>query len=316
MNFLNNFIISAAEFVLSIWEGTKDILLAFGSLLDSILNPILSLLLLLLNPISNFLGDVVYTILSPLPVWFGITFISIVTGVVMLIAFRDLSNQDAIGRAKDDIKANLLAMKLFKDELRVVFMSQLNLLGAIFRLQRYVLTPVLWMTLPMLLGLAQMGVRYQWRPLQPGEPVIIKAWHGETLSDSHEHNVRLTSGSDILVEAGPVSGGGVTTWRVSGSKAGVHVLQLHVGDQTIEKQLVISEDFERVSALRPAGHWFDQLLHPVESALPSDSPVQSIEIVYPHIDSWIYGADYWVIYFFVVSMAAALILKPVFNVKF
>lgn len=308
--------IGVAEFILSLWEGIKDIFASIGSLLDTILNPILSLIFLVLNPIGTFFGDVVYAILSPLPVWFGITFISIVTGVVMLIAFRDLSNQDAIGRAKDDIKANLLAMKLFKDELRVVFQSQVRLLGAIFRLQRYVLTPVLWMTLPMLLGLAQMGIRYQWRPLQPGEPVIIKAVLHESLANQHEPDVQLTSKSEITVEAGPVTGGGVTTWRISGTETGRHTLKILVEGQVIVKQLVVGNGFERVSALRPSRHWFDQLLHPVESALPTDSPVQSVEIVYPHIDSWVYGADYWVIYFFVVSMAAALILKPMFNVKF
>ena len=300
------------------WEGIKDIAVYVGSLLNSLLNPVLSLLLLVLNPISNFLGDVVYTILSPIPVWAGITIISIVTGVVMLIAFRDLSNQDAIGRAKDDIKANLLAMKLFKDELRVVFQSQIRLLGAIFRLQRYVLTPVLWMTLPMLLGLAQMGVRYQWQPLKTNETAIIKAVLNEKLSNLQTLDIKLTvqSESQIAIEAGPVTGGGVTTWRVSGSKAGLHALQIHVNDKIIEKQLVISDEFERVSALRPSKHWVDQLLHPIESALPADSLVQSVEIDYPHMDSWIHGADYWVIYFFVVSMAAALILKPVFNVRF
>lgn len=308
--------IGVAEFILSLWEGIKDIFAAIGSLLDAVINPVLSLLLLVLNPISNFLGDVGYAILSPLPVWFGITIISIVTGVVMLIAFRDLSNQDAIGRAKDDIKANLLAMKLFKDELRVVFQSQVRLLGAIFRLQRYVLTPVLWMTLPMLLGLAQMGIRYQWRPLQPDEPVIIKAVLHESLANLHEPDVQLTSESTIIVEAGPVTGGGVTTWRISGTETGRHTLKILVEGQVIEKQLVVGNGFERVSALRPSRHWIDQLLHPVESALPSDSLIQSVEIVYPHIDSWICGADYWVIYFFVVSMAAALILKPVFNVRF
>ena len=78
--------------------------------------------------------------------------LSILTGVLALVAFRYASNQDGIGRAKDDIKANLLALKLFKDDLRVTVLSQLRIMWAIARLQRYVLTPVILLTLPMLLG--------------------------------------------------------------------------------------------------------------------------------------------------------------------
>ena len=74
--------------------------------------------------------------------------------------------------------------------------------------------------------------------------------------------------------------------------------------------------FERVSELRSSPSWTAQLFHPVERPLPGDSPVRSIEIGYPGRDSWLYGPDWWVLTFFVVSMAAAMILAPVFKVRF
>ena len=314
MDVLNSVLIHGAEAVLWVWDLLSTFFgWLFGSL-DAILNPILSPLLAILNPIGTAVGDVVYSLLGPFPVWLGLTVISAVTGVVMLIGFRRLSNQAAIGNVKDEIKANLLALKLYKDELRVTFQSQARLLWAIVRLQRYVLTPVLWMALPMLLALAQMGIRYQWRPLRPGERTLIKMRFAPGAGKSAEGSIEPHAG--LAMEVGPVPGGDLCVWPIRGGVPGRHTLRFHIADETIEKELVVSEAFERVSALRPSGRWTDQLFHPVERRLPAESKVRSIEILYPSVDSWVHGADYWVVYFFVVSMGVGLVLAPVFRVRF
>jgi len=314
MDFVNSVLIYAAEAVLWGWEILSTFFGWLFGTLDAILNPILSPLLAFLNTIWTWLGDVVFAVLSPFPVWIGLTVISAVTGVVMLIAFRHTSNQKAIGKVKDDIKANLLALKLYKDELRVTFLSQARLLWAIVRLQRYVLTPVLVMALPMLLTLAQMGIRYQWRPLRTGEQTLIKMHFAPGAGKSVEVSIEPHPG--LVVEVGPVPGGDLCVWRVRGGAPGRHTLQFHVTGETIEKELVVGDGFERVSALRPNARWTDQLFHPVERRLVDVSPVRSIEILYPNVDSWVYGADYWVLTFFIVSMVVALILAPVFKVRF
>ena len=300
--------------VLGAWEAVAAGAVWVWHGIDYVLQPILSPLLSVLNPVCTFLGDVVYAVLSPFPPWVGITVLSIVTGVVMLIAFRYTSNQDAITRVKDEIKANLLALKLYKDELRVVFTSQIKLVWAILKLQRYVLTPVLVMLLPMLLGLAQMGVRYQWRPFRVGETVLVKAEVPEGATGAP--TVELEAGDGVRVEAGPLAGEIDVAWRLRGEAQGRHSLRFVAGGVAIEKELVVDDGFDRVSALRPGPVWTDQLLHPVERPIDGNAAIRSISIEYPSVDSYIYGANYWVLYFFIVSMAVALILKPVFKVKF
>ena len=314
MDFINSVLIYGAEAVLWVWDLLSTFFGWLFGALDAILNPILSPLLAFLNPICTWLGDVVYAVLSPFPVWAGLTVISAVTGVVMLIAFRHTSNQKAIGKVKDDIKANLLALKLYKDELRITFLSQARLLWAIVRLQRYVLTPVLVMALPMMLALAQMGIRYQWRPLRSGEQTLIKMHFAPGAGKSVEVSIEPHPG--LVVEVGPVPGGDLWVWRVRGGTPGRHTLKFHVAGKTLEKELVVGDGFERVSVLRPSGRWTKQLFHPVERRLAAESKVRSIEILYPSVDSWVRGADYWVVTFFIVSMVAALILAPVFKVRF
>ncbi len=314
METLNNLLLGSGDLALSAWEAIKAFFVIVFGAIDTYLGPVLSPLFGVLNPICTTLGDAMYAVLSPFPAWLGITFISAVTGVFMLIAFRYTSNQDAIIRVKDEIKAHLLALKLFKEDLRTVLLSQLRLLWAIAKLQRYVLTPVVIAMLPMLLLLAQMGVRYQWRPVREGEPFVL------TMTVDSERvdpvSVTMSEHPGIDVVAGPVPGSGVVAWQLAGREPGRHELVFDVGGVRVEKQIVVGHGLERVSALRPGASWLDRMLHPVERPLPAGGPVESIEVVYPSVDSYICGADWWILYFFVVSMAVALIFKPVFHVKF
>lgn len=286
----------------------------FWAGLDTLLNPLLSPIVAVLNRASTLIGDLVYAVLGPLPVWLGLTLISAAAGVVMLIAFRYLSNQEGIARAKDKISANLLAIKLYKDELRVMFKAQWGLLCGIARLQWYMLTPVVIMLVPMMLGLAQMAMRYQWRPVRPAETVLIRM----RLDGDREapRSVDLESSLGFVVDAGPVPGGGLIVWRGHGGAPGRHTLAFRIDGTVVTKELVVGDSFERVSAVRPGASWTTQLLHPGESRLPADTPVRSIEILYPSVESLISGADWWVLYFFVVSMITALLLRPVFRVTF
>ena len=49
--------------------------------------------------------------------------VSVVTGLVMVVVFRYTSDQKAIRSAKDKLKAHLLAVRLFQDQLPVVLRS-------------------------------------------------------------------------------------------------------------------------------------------------------------------------------------------------
>lgn len=310
----SEFLVSSGTAIRDWGESALDGIAAAAVWVSDGLNPLLSGALSLLNPICNAIGSGCYAVLGVVPPWFGITLISVVLGIVMLVAFGKFSNQERIGRAKDDIKANLLALKLFKDELGVVFSAQVKILWAICRLQRYVLTPVLLLTPPMLLLLAQMGVRYQWRPLEVGEVAIVEAALSEE-ANGNAFSLSAASGG-VAIEAGPVAGDGTVAWRVLADEPGRYELSLKAGGESVTKELVVGRPGDRVSALRPAGVWYDQLLHPVERALPANGAIRSIELSYPPLESYVYGSDWWILYFFVVSMATALVFKPFFKVRF
>ncbi len=316
MTFFERTLIQVAEAILAFWAFVKTLFGWIGSGLETILQPVMSPLLRLLNPLCTAVADVVYKLFSPFPPWVGLVLISALAGVVMLIAFRFLSNQAGIARAKDDIKANLLALKLFKDDLRVALRAQARIMWALLRLQRYILVPVLWMALPTMLLLSQMAMRYQWRPFVPGDAILLKVQSpsASELSDS----ASIDPHSGVTVEVGPIGDGDDVSWRLRAIQPGRHAIKIHFDPTTVEKEIVVGSPVQRVSPVRPDSRWTAQLLYPIEPVISSDQkkPLESIEIAYPELKSRIYGSDYWVLTFFIVSMLTAILLKPLFKVRF
>jgi hypothetical protein len=310
---VNWLLIHLGDAALWLWGALKTVAATGWDALNVVLNPVLSRVLAVVNPVCTVLADGVYALLSPLPVWLGLTVLSAVTGVVMLVAFRYTSNQKAIGRARDDITANLLALKLFKDEVGVTFRALGRIFGALGRLQWHMLRPLLILLLPMLLLLGQMGTRYQWRPLHPGERTLIRMRLAPGAGDVQ---AELEPGPAALVEAGPVPGGGELVWRIRAGQPGRGLLQFKVNGVSLEKEIVVGDTFQRVSAERLGSRWTAQILHPTEPLLPAGAPVVALEIGYRGVHSYVYGETWWIAYFFVISMAAALVFKPVFRVRF
>lgn len=323
MTFFERALLAIAGGVLGLWTLVKAFLGWVWGGLDAVLNPILSTLLRWLNPLCTAIADGVYRILSPLPPWVGLVLISAIAGVVMLIAFRYLSNQVGISRAKDDIKANLLALKLFKDDLRVALRAQVRIMWALLRLQRYILVPVLWMALPTMLLLSQMAMRYQWRPFAPGEPILLKV-HADTpqLGGTSTYrdlgHTKLIVPTGVEIEVGPLADPDDTAWRLRATQPGRHQLTIQTDPEIGSKEVVVGLPGQRVSPVRPGPRWIEQLLYPIEPVIDADSGFSSysVDVAYPELKSRIYGSDYWVLTFFIVSMLTAILLKPLFNVRF
>ncbi len=264
----------------------------------------------------NALGRFLLAPIAVLPGWLSNTIISAVTGIILLIIFKYTSNQRAIGRVRDDIKANMLALKLFKDSISVTLQAQGRVFRGAFLLLFYAVRPMLVMIVPVSLLLAQMGLWYQYRPLLPGEEAVVTV----KLNDNIETpwpivSIEPTPAAEVTI--GPVrvfSKHGIH-WKIKAIENGSHGLIFHVDGEQFDKELAVGDGFMRVSAERPGWHWADILLHPCEKPFDPDSAVRSISIDYPRRLSRTSGTDWWLIYFFVASLVFALIFKPFLKVR-
>ena len=269
-----------------------------------------------LNAGANVLGRWLLAPIGVLPGWLSATFVAAATGVVLLVVFKYTSNQRAIKRVKDDMKANLLALKLFKDSALVALRAQGGILVSAIRLTAFSVVPMLVMAVPVLLILGQLALWYQSRPLRVGENAVLTLkLNGNP--DSSWPDVRLQPTDAIETMIGPVQvrSQREICWNIQARANGYHRLVFQVGEQIGDKELAIGEGFMRVSTLRPGWRWSDTLLHPSEKPFGPDSPIQSIELDYPKRSSWTSGTDSWVIYWFAVSMVAALCFRRFLNVN-
>jgi hypothetical protein len=268
-----------------------------------------------LNAVANALGGPLFAPVALLPGWLSATIVSVVTGILLLAVFKYTSNQRAIKRVRDDIDANMLALKLFKDSTAVSLRAQGRLLAGAGRLFVLAIVPMLVMIVPVALLLGQLSLWYQARPLQVGEETVLTLKLGGN-SGSPLPAVTLQPSDAVEVAAGPVHipSQRELCWRLVARRAGEHRLRLQVGDQSHDKDLAIGEGFLRVSPLRPGWDWMAMLENPWEPPFRPGSAVQSIELVYPDRSSWTSGTNWWIGYWFVVSFIAAFAFRDALGV--
>ncbi|HEY0981507.1 MULTISPECIES: hypothetical protein [unclassified Schlesneria] len=274
-----------------------------------------------LNQIANTCGQVLLAPLHLLSELTGMVFVSVVSGLLLLIAFKYTSNQSAIKRVRDGIKADMLALSLFKDSMFVSLRSQFRIVLGAFKLIALSLVPILCMVVPVTLLLGQLSLWWQHRPLLRGEEAVVtlrlKPLTSSVDSRPAWPSVEFNPAPAAAVTVGPVriSSQREICWNVRASADGYHLLQFLVDGQTFAKEIAIGERVMRVSQQRPEQTWMAMLTHPAEAAFDASSPVQSIEIQYPTRTSRGTGGQLWPVYWFIASSIVAYSLRGVFRVQ-
>jgi len=269
-----------------------------------------------LNAAANALGEWLLAPVAVLPGWLSATLVAAITGVLLLVVFKYTSAQRAIKRVRDDINANLLALKLFKESARVTVRAQGRLLVGAGRLFVFALVPTVVMALPVTLILGQLSLWYQQRPLRVGEEAVVTlTLNGDAGAPFPDVSLRPTDAVETTVGPVRVLSKREVCWNVKARESGHHRLAFQVGDRAVDKELAVGDGYMRVSARRPAWVWSEALMHPREEPFPPDSPVRSVEISYPARPSWTSGTDWWVAYWFAVSLAAAFCFRRALKVN-
>jgi uncharacterized membrane protein (DUF106 family) len=242
----------------------------------------------------------------------GLLVISILTGVAMLLMFKATSNQRAIRRTRDLIRAHMLAMRLFRDEAAVVVASQKKVLRTNLTYLRYAVVPIVFILPLVVLIMVQLNLRYGPAPARPGEAVVVKVVFDGALDD----DVTLAAPEGVAVEtpALRIPYKREADWRVRPARAGEYELVVQTKEKSYAKELVVGEAaVGRVSARRVAGLWA-QLMNPGERPLSSE--LKEIEVKYPSRENRLFGLGvHWVLTFFVVSLVAAFALKGVLKTE-
>jgi hypothetical protein len=270
------------------------------------------------NSLVTGLFDVLFLPFRSLNPWWSMIFISLLTGLLMLLIFRLTSNQAGIRAIKDRIKAHLLEMRLFKDNLRVTLGSQRRILAANLKYLSYSAKPMLVMIIPLVLILVQLNVWFGYEPLAVGEPVILKVRLAGGASPM-KTELRLEASPSIRIETPPLrlESEAETDWRILPQAEGAARLTVFTSTGAYEKSVLVGGPaLARLTPVRVGPGFFEELLHPGEPALPAGGPVRSIEVAYPERRLPLLGLRlHWLVAYFALSIVLGYALKRPFRVE-
>lgn len=275
----------------------------------------------LLNAILTGLVDLLMVPLGLLPGPLVLVVWAALAGVVAGLAFRCTSNQRALRAVGDRVRANLLAMRLFKDELGVTLRCQGGLLMAAALRFWYALPALAAMLVPFVLLLVQLALRFEHRPLRPGEAAVVEL-RVDPAAWSRCQDARLEAPDGLRVETPALRDrqAHALYWRIRPQAEGRLHLRWRLDGRTIEKDVRVAGNPDRLPAVnvqRAGRGLWQRLVHAGEPALPADGPVCAVRVHYPQRSTPIFGWDVpWWLTFLVASIVIAFLLRPVLKVRF
>lgn len=244
-----------------------------------------------------------------------VVLISLVIGLLMVIVFGYTSNQKAIHAAKDQLKAHLLALRLFQDQIGVVLRSYGRIVVATGTYLRLAFKPLLFVIVPITLLIVQVDRYLGLAPVQTERTFLIKAdfAEGGALNDA---SLQLPDGLSATAPAVHVPAENEVAWRVVAHRNGKFDVSVAMSDQKVSKSVVVGCGLPRLSAIRLRGQFWERFFVSAEPALPATSAIESVEVQYPARDIAFAGMAWnWIWLFFVLSLVAGFIFKSILGIE-
>ena len=275
----------------------------------------------LANGVLRWVIDLVVLPFRGMPPIVGLTVISLVVSVGVLIAFGRLSDQAALAQVKRRIHAGVYEIRLFKDDLPTIFSAQLGILRETWTYFKLSMVPMLWTIVPIVIVVIHLQFQYGYEPLDPGESALLRV----ELSEEAAASVDATRGADVSLEA--PAGVRVETplvwvptqreagWRIAAETPGEYELVVRIGEERVTKSVRVAGTTELRSPVRPSG-FLGQIAWPAEAPLPRGSQVEAIRLDYVDGEVDMFGwGTHWMIAFFILTMVFAFVLAKPMGVK-
>lgn len=252
------------------------------------------------------------------PLWPLVLF-SLLLAVFMLIVFRHTSDQTQIKETKDRIKAHVFEIRIFKDDVRILLSAQKNVVLYNLKYLRHFVRPVLVMVVPVAVVLLQLEGWFGYRPLKPGESAIVSMRTSQE-TEKETEKATLAAEKGLTVETPPLRiPGEEVDWRVRADEPGEHTLSLTIGEQVVQKKVIVSSDgsLARISpGAATASLMLGAFLNSDQESPLVRAAAQFIEVEYPSRVIRVLGWElHWILVFFIFSTIFSFALKGFFRVE-
>ena len=283
-----------------------------------------------MNAIQRAMSAVFDAVLTPFE-WLGdevaLVLVSGLFGVLALLLFKRISWQSGIKAAKDKIKGHMIAIRIYQDDLGIVFASVLKILLRNLQYLALNFGPILPLFVPFLLVAAQLVVRYAFAPLPvvaseaelssmlPGEGTMIEVRMKKGReAEVAKLSLQFPANFQALSPLARSQAQGLAFQEVVARAPGAGDIGLVVaGKEVGTKAIVAGADVPRCMQPERVSSFWSSWLWPAEPTFASDSPVDSVRFVYPDRDLGFLpgGALGVLVVFFLSSILFGLaILKP------
>lgn len=282
----------------------------------------------MIQKINYFITRVFDIILYPFSFineFWGILFLSILMSFVVLWIYKWVSSPRLVRRAKDRIKANILAIRIYKDSGRVIGLSFLKSLFYIFKYFGLNFIPIL-IIIPILFpAFVQMDIRYGLRPYDVGEEIVIKAVLSENPFDL---DVKLQESENFKPKMNPVFINAYkdvdrkkpikeANWKMEATQEGIAKIKIKVKDKVFEKDLIIGASRRALSNKKMEESNLEHFIYPAEKLLDGSNELKYIYIHYPGKNISFAGiSTYWWVFNLILVVIVVLALKNRFGIEF
>jgi len=277
-----------------------------------------------INHAARSIFDVLLTPFELLGQQMSLILVSGLFGIVALLIFKRISWQAGIKATKGKIKGNMIAIRIYQDDLWIVAKSVVRVLLRNFQYLGLNFGPILPLFIPFMIVCAQFVVRYGFDPLPvvaseegllPGQGTMVEVeFHRDERAAIAGLSLDYPNG---IVPISPLvrsTADGRAFQEIVATRPVDGEIELVVGGRSVGTKRIVAGDEptrsmqpERVSSFWAAWLW------PAEDTFPSNSPVERIAFVYPDRDlGFLPGGAFGIILVFFLSSVVfgIAILKP------
>lgn len=282
-----------------------------------------------MNAVQRILTSIFDVLLTPFDAMGDIAALVLVSGifgVLGLLLFKRISWQAGIKGAKDRIKGYMIAIRIYQDDLFIVFSSVVRVVLRNFQYLGLNFGPILPILLPGALVAGQLVARYAFAPLPVMTPeeadrmlpgrcsmleIRMKPGQESLVSDLA---VQMPPGLMALTPLARSVRDGVAVLEFAATAPGESEIQLLVKGQPVATKAVVAgtEPARRMQPERVSSFW-TSWIRPAEPTITADCPIAWIGFTYPDRDlGYLPGGEAGVLLTFVLASMAfgAALLKP------
>ncbi|MCK5003866.1 MAG: hypothetical protein KAS21_02200 [Candidatus Aminicenantes bacterium] len=282
----------------------------------------------MIHKINLFVTKAFNVILTPfngVNDFWPVFFLSIILSFIILYILKYISFPKKIVESKEKIKANIFAIRIYKDFWKVIVSSFFKSLFHTFRYFIFNLAPFL-IIIPLLLPVfSQMEVRYGMRPFNPGESIVLKA---DLDKDYRKYSISLEENDFIKPKMRPVFINAwmdeektkpvrVANWKLEAVKEGKTELGIRINDKVFYKNLMIGKSKLPLSNRKYMNSSFDHFFYPAEELIEENDLLRVIKISYPgKLINFLGIKMHWIFWNLIIVLVVILAFRKRFGVEF